>query len=687
MEDQLKGLNKEQQEAALHREGPCMVLAGPGTGKTTVITARIKNLISTGVSPENILTVTFSKAAADEMKERFQRIAPRSYKRDGVTFGTFHSVFFRILKQFKDYKLENLLDENQKFNIMKTIIKKMNVDYCEDDEQIGDIINDMGYFLSTMTDILDFEPESCKLEHFKHILEEYFRVKQGMKKFDYDDMLLDCYDLLKSNIRITKAIRDKYRYILVDEFQDINPVQFEALKLIAEPENNLFVVGDDDQSIYGFRGATPNILLDFEKLYIKSRRIYLRNNYRTPENILGAAMNLINKNNNRYEKPLVSKIQHKSLPKQIETEDMEDEARIIAQRAIGYMEQNILPSQIAVIYRTNLQSRAVVDAFMDYNIPFVAFDGAASIYKHWVFKDILSYFKLAIGYDKVNDGKHVLRIINKPKRYISREALAKAEKLNGDILENLINYGGFNSLQVNALWDFKASLKRIAAMNPVQALRFIRYTIGYDEYIREYCYNKGIKPKGLFEVLDEAEGSAALSSSIAQYVQHTEEVEEKLFKGRDSSRKAETKDCIRLLTMHKAKGLEFDVVFICGAMEGLAPYFKAEKPDEEAIEEERRLFYVAMTRAKKELLISVPKYRYSKKAAASRFIGEMVGGTRQINNMVEVGQRIYHKLYEEGFVKQIVSAKEDTRIIVEFSVGKKELNLRVCLQNDIIKLL
>ncbi|MDF2841094.1 MAG: ATP-dependent helicase, partial [Clostridia bacterium] len=385
MDKLLKKLNVEQRSAAENIDGPCMVLAGPGTGKTTIIVHRLAQLIRSGiVNPENLLVVTFSKDAAAEMKERFIKFAlehksANSRQISEITFGTFHSVFFKLLRQYENYKLENLLDESEKYFALKSIARKLQLDFSEDDDRIGDVINDIGYFMNTMADSVDFKPQSCTIDEFRAIFESYCTMKQKQNKFDYDDMLTECYYLLRNNKNVLDAVRAKFKYVLIDEFQDISPVQFEAIKLIAQPLNNIFVVGDDDQSIYGFRGAAPGILVEFEMLYPKCSKVILKNNYRSSKHILNCALALIANNKNRYEKKLQPTKDQGTMPVIVSMKDFEDEARFIACKIKELNAAGKNLSDMAVIYRTNLQSRALVDALMDHNISFIAADGSASI--------------------------------------------------------------------------------------------------------------------------------------------------------------------------------------------------------------------------------------------------------------------------------------------------------------------
>lgn len=680
----LKNLNEEQRKAAEIVTGPCMVLAGPGTGKTTIIVHRLAQLVQSAVvRPENLLVVTFSKDAAAEMKGRFVKFAEdhkvASSRQVGeITFGTFHSVFFKILRQYDNYKLENLLDEGEKFMTIKNIARKMQLDFSEDDDRIGDVINEIGYLMNTMADTVNYKPESCTIDEFRAIFENFYTIKQKQNKFDYDDMLTDCYYLLKNNKRVLEEVRAKFKHILIDEFQDISPVQFETIKLIAQPLNNIFVVGDDDQSIYGFRGAAPGILMEFEELYPKCIKVILKQNYRSTKNILNCALALIDNNKDRYEKKLQHTKEQGTMPVIAGMKDFEDEARFIACKIKELNGVGTNLSDIAVIYRTNLQSRALVDAFMDHNIAFTAADGAASIYNHWVFKDIIAYLLLAVG---MGGEKEIARVLNKPKRYISRDAIATATKHNGDLISNLITYCTLNGRQVNILMDFQHSIKKMSAMKLKEAFKYIRGYIGYEEYLRDYASSKGINVRGLLEALEEAENAVKNFNEIKEFLGHIEDVTTKT---KQAKQKMKHQDSVRLLTMHKAKGLEFEAVFIAGAVEGLNPYEGSDSLSKESLEEERRLFYVAATRAKKLLIICVPKERYNKQVKSSRFVDEILNIDLEESLNLQIGQKVFHKIFMEGTITSISRVKDTTKLIIDFYGASKQLDLKLCLQNNLL---
>ena len=418
-------LNENQKKAVEHIEGPCMVLAGPGSGKTRVITYRIVNMIvNNNIPPARILAISFTKNSSMEMKNRAMQICndPRINK---VTFGTFHAVFYKILRYFGRYDMNSILDEKTKRITIKGILKNLNVENGEDDETVGQVINEISYVKNELMDKQDFESEVLKKDEFINAYNMYEEYKEQVKKIDFDDMLLRTYYLLSENKQALEMVRQVYKYILVDEFQDINRVQFEVLKLMANPNNNIFVVGDEDQSIYGFRGARPDFLLQFEEYFKGTEKILLDINYRSKKEIIDVSNKLIEKNVSRYDKTIKCYQGEGAIVNYIMPKDSEDEAIQIGKEILEEIKKDYMEySDFAVIYRTNIQSRALVDVFMDMRIPFTIKDSVVTIYDHWAARDILSYLKISV---RKNTNEDWIRIINKPFRYISRENLNQAK--------------------------------------------------------------------------------------------------------------------------------------------------------------------------------------------------------------------------------------------------------------------
>lgn len=671
-------LNENQLKAVNHLDGPCMVLAGPGSGKTRVITYRIANMVvNKNIKPTSILAISFTKASSIEMKNRALSLS-NDFRMNKVTYGTFHSVFFRILRYFENYNIESILDEKTKRIGLKNILKGLNIENADDDETIGQVINEISYVKNELMDKRDFKSEVLTNDEFIKVYNFYEEYKQQMNKIDFDDMLIKTYELLKNNKAALDRVRSVYRYILVDEFQDINKVQFEALKLIANPSNNIFVVGDEDQSIYGFRGSRPDFLLEFEEYFSNTKKVLLDINYRSKGEIINIANRLIEKNTNRYEKVIKCGQGNGAKVNYISPEDSEEEAVYIAKDIKNKIQEDYTEyTDFAVIYRTNIQSRALVDVFMDMRIPFVVKDSIVTIYDHWAAQDILAYLRIGVS---PNSNKDWIRIINKPFRYISKDNL-NLIKDEPDFINSLINKCDLHPKQVKTINDLDIDISYVKGLNPKNAISYIRTTLDYDRYILDYCANRKIKTNGLIEILNELESSATNFKTIQEYLEHIERVKSEIV---DNKNNKET-DGVIFTTMHSAKGLEFKNVYIIGANEGTIPHEKSYEIDNEEkkndqIEEERRLMYVAITRAEENICISSPINKYGKRVSKSRFVEDIKAPTKKEMDSITIGDRIYHKKFKEGTIVE----KNGDSIKIRFKDRDRALNSKVCLTKRII---
>ena len=671
-------LNENQLKAVNHLDGPCMVLAGPGSGKTRVITYRIANMVvNKNIKPTSILAISFTKASSIEMKNRALSLS-NDFRMDKVTYGTFHSVFFRILRYFENYNIESILDEKTKRIGLKNILKGLNIENADDDETIGQVINEISYVKNELMDKRDFKSEVLTNDEFIKVYNFYEEYKQQMNKIDFDDMLIKTYELLKNNKAALDRVRSVYRYILVDEFQDINKVQFEALKLIANPSNNIFVVGDEDQSIYGFRGSRPDFLLEFEEYFSNTKKVLLDINYRSKGEIINIANRLIEKNTNRYEKVIKCGQGNGAKVNYISPEDSEEEAVYIAKDIKNKVQEDYTEyTDFAVIYRTNIQSRALVDVFMDMRIPFVVKDSIVTIYDHWAAQDILAYLRIGVN---PNSNKDWIRIINKPFRYISKDNL-NLIKDEPDFINSLINKCDLHPKQVKTINDLDIDISYVKGLNPKNAISYIRTTLDYDRYILDYCANRKIKTNGLIEILNELESSATNFKTIQEYLEHIERVKSEIV---DNKNNKET-DGVIFTTMHSAKGLEFKNVYIIGANEGTIPHEKSYEIDNEEkkndqIEEERRLMYVAITRSEENICISSPINKYGKRVSKSRFVEDIKAPTKKEMDSITIGDRIYHKKFKEGTIVE----KNGDSIKIRFKDRDRALNSKVCLTKRII---
>lgn len=603
-----KLLNENQRIAVNHGEGPMLVLAGPGSGKTTVILCRLRRFLSEN-KKNGILVVTFTKAAATEMKERF---GERGSER--ILFSTFHSLFFRILRQTYGYTSENIIGEEEKFKILQGILSEKNWSLNDPDEFISQFMMQVSFMGNELLTPMEFIPEGMERDMFRQMHRAYESYKERHGKLDFDDMLIQCYELLMEDQKTLAFWQEKFPYIMVDEFQDINRVQYECLRLLAAPRNNLFVVGDDDQSIYGFRGSRPDFLLEFERQYPESQNVVLDINYRSTDRILSLAGKVIDVNERRFGKELKGANGKGEKVSFFLAEDTTAEAEKVAEKIGTLLEDDIALNEIAVIYRTNLQGGAFARALYRRGIPYVLRDSGGNIYDHWIAKDILAYLTLG---ESADADSALRRIINKPKRYISKEMLEEAEKMPYTLLRSFFVCPSLKKWQEESLENLQRDLIQIGKRNPYDGINYIRRVIGYDEYLEEYAAFRKSSGRAFLEIADEITEIAKKTMDVQEFRRNLEEMSRQMQEqGRE---KNVINKGVTLSTMHGAKGLEFYAVFLPSLTEGIVPHERAM----EGMEEERRLFYVALTRTKEKLCLSATKNRYGKETKPSRFLKEM----------------------------------------------------------------
>ncbi len=605
-------LNPSQVQAVIHKDGPCMVLAGPGSGKTLTITKRIEYLIGKHhVSPEEILVITFTKAASIEMKERFVRLCGQ--KAGPVTFGTFHGIYYGILKWAYRMNASNILSEEQKYQLLKQVIGRMEIDIDDEKDFLQGIAGEIGNIKNNQIPLAEYESLNCSEEVFREIFEQYEKERKRLKKIDFDDMLVLVYELFKKRPDILSMWQRKFRYILIDEFQDINQVQYDVIRMLAAPENNLFIVGDDDQSIYRFRGARPDIMLGFKKDYPDTKEILLDVNYRSTKAIVNGAARVIRHNVNRYPKQIITTNEQGETVHIQEVRHPIEESKYVVSQIQEAKKRGIPSSEIAVLFRTNVEARALAETFMEYNMPFRMKERMPNLYEHFIAQDLITYLKMALG-DRSR--KSFLAIMNRPNRYIGRDSV------EGTTIsfESLRKFYCDKDWMLDRIDQLEVDFRILKNMAPYGAIQYIRKHIGYDEFLKEYAAFRKINMEDLKEVLREIEERAKAFRTIEEWFTHIEEYSEEL--KRQSQQKETDPEAITFMTMHGSKGLEFDLVFIIGANETITPYKKAETKEE--VEEERRMFYVAMTRARKKLIISYTKERNGKSMAQSRFVGELL---------------------------------------------------------------
>ena len=649
-----------------------LVLAGPGSGKTAVITRRVLELTRKGIAPGNILVITFTKAAAMEMQERFEKLQKEEEKalpQGRVNFGTFHAVFFKILKYAYQLDASNIIREDVSTQMLSDLIHKLEMEIEDEREFIDGIRSEISRIKSERIDINTYYSMNCPEEQFQRIYVEYTEKMKQQRLIDFDDILLYTYELLSKRPEILKLWQDKYRYILIDEFQDINRIQYDIIRMLAKPQNNLFIVGDVKQSIYQFRGARPEIMLNFPKDYPQAEQVLLNYNYRSNEEIVKAALRLINNNKKRYDKKILA-TKEAGMP--VVTEKFatqEEEGERIVELIRKYKSQGIPYKEMAVLFRTNTQARSVMGKLLSYNIPFQMRDVVPNLFDHWIAKNIITYIKLAMGN---RERGLFLQIMNRPNRYLSRDTLTEA----------VVDFSRWKCAYRDRDWmmdridKLEYDLLMLAKTNPYAAINYIRRGIGYDEYLVQYAEYRRMKPEELLETVTELQESARGFDTFEEWFSYMEEYRKELERQKESREKRGV-DGVTLATMHSSKGLEYEVVILPDVNEGITPYKRAISDEE--LEEERRMYYVAMTRAKQHLHVFSVIRLHGKEMELSRFVGEMSLSAEEL----QPGVHVVHNTYGKGIVVDLQG--ERIRIYFESLQEERLFHLDVCRKNNVLK--
>ena len=596
-------------------DGPAMVLAGPGSGKTTVITHRIKNLIEKAeVHPENILVVTFTKAAAISMQKRFSTLM-NGGKGQLVTFGTFHSVFYKILRKSRRNEATEILSERQKTDYIREIIGRYGISSNDISELSQNIINDIGNIKGNMLNAQEYEPSCCKKEDFIKVYNAYNLELKKDGKMDFDDILRECYLLLCENHTILEQWRELYKYILIDEFQDINRIQMNIIELLASPLNNIFVVGDDDQSIYGFRGARPEIMIEFKDYYPEAELIVLDVNYRSTQSIINVAGRVIENNKTRLDKCAHANNNKDFQPDIRKFRNQVEELKFVVSKIKEYENQGISLSEMAILVRNNSQIQEISSFLKNRKIEAESGKHRSNIYNGMVAKDILSYVRGALKFDGTYFNENLIYVLNKPQRYISRQVVLSVN-MNISAVRRIYSKNNIDS--------FLFHIEMIRKLPPQAALSYIRKGAGYEEYLRLYAIENNIPMSGLLKQLEQLVQECSKFNTLEQWINSIDSAQNSEGQnfGKKSSGEGGTNNRINIMTMHGSKGLEFKAVFIVDANQGIIPTSKALR--ERDFEEERRLFYVAITRAIDYLNVYAVEERLGCPIEVSMFVEEML---------------------------------------------------------------
>ena len=630
-----------QREAVTFGGGPLLVLAGPGSGKTFVITQRVKNLIEEKkADPRSILVLTFSRAAAREMEERFLRLVSGDFSAPAgggsacraasaakrcPTFGTFHSFFFSVIRTAYGYRADQVVTQEERLNTVRELICSAKIESGDLQNLAVNLLSEISLVKEARVSLENYYSVNCPAEVFRGIFRGYETALGRMRKIDYEDMLVMTYELLKARLDIREALTRRYQWILIDEFQDINRLQYEIVRMIAGETKNLTIVGDDDQSIYRFRGAKPEIMLGFQRDYPEAERVLLDINFRSTPEIVKTAGRLIQRNKKRFPKAIRAARPSGKPVNTVVCPDPSAEADYLVREIRSRVREGLSFGDIAVLYRTNLQPRILASRLMAENIPFRLQEALPDLMDHWIARDVAAYLRLSRNIPREGD---LLRIMNRPNRYIRREAV----RMEGETLEGLRRYyqKSGQTWMFGRLNDFSRDLKMLAGGDVYQAVTYIRKEIGYDRFLKSYAEEHMIDPEELTEILDEVQDSAEGFRYPEDWFSHMKEFRLEIQKKRAGAEKsgapgkeadlAEDRNQVHLMTFHASKGLEFPVVFLIDVNKGIVPHRKAFSRDD--LEEERRMFYVAMTRARDELVILTCRKRFHRDAEESSFIEE-----------------------------------------------------------------
>ncbi len=596
-------LNAMQEIAVNHGKGPCLVVAGPGSGKTKVLTLRVAKLINTGVPAEKILVITFTKAAAIEMKERFNGLWDSAYP---VTFGTFHSLFWGILQKEKGYKSSEIISGTSRSKLLKEAMEKADID-IDDSILVNTFASELSSFNNKSLHLDEYVPKFCDKDDFIKLFHSYEELKRKYRMIDFDDMLKKTYQLFLDNPEVLKKWQGRFEYFLVDEMQDMNSLQFKLISMLSANTNNLFCVGDDDQSIYGFRGADPRIMQDFVEAYPDTKKVVLNVNYRNPRNLVEMSARLIGNNKNRFEKEIEATSAEGDVISNMFMTPKE-EAEWVCQMIQEQSKAGISPNEMAILYRNHSDARYIISELMARRIPFYLKEQMPNVFTHFIIQDIEAYFHLAIGN---GTRTRMLRILNRPVRYLHRQSVETTG------FKGMLDFYKNSPSNYRTVEGLISDIKLMSKMSPYAAINYLKKAMGYESFLRqEAIENDGdfVEFQGVLDFISE---TVRECKTIKQAIDKINMMRLKVdFENKNKSQTRAGK--VGLYTLHASKGLEFENVFIIQANEGIIPTNKVETIED--LEAERRLFYVGITRCKRRLYIT---YTNKINRDKSRFISEL----------------------------------------------------------------
>ncbi|KAJ51612.1 DNA helicase-2/ATP-dependent DNA helicase PcrA [Clostridium tetanomorphum] len=703
IEKRYQHLDEMQRKAVFNNSNNCVIIACPGSGKTTVIINRLDYLCTFGpvyntdyvpnslkledlkymreylnndieektcvipnrviylinkekIKPENIVILSFTKTASQNMKDRYiNNIKNKSLP----FFGTFHSLCYSILN--KNFKKINMINDNEKYDLVEEFLK----DYTNNlnQEKIKEVINDISLFKSNNIEINRFVSKLDKKVFYNCYL-EYESYKENYNLLDFDDLQLKCKELLQKNKKVLHEYRDRFKYILVDEFQDCDNMQIEILKLLNK-NNSIFAVGDEDQCIYGFRGSKPECMVNFHNYFLNGNKVFLFNNYRSGKHIVNISEKLIRNNCCRNNKKMKAYNKFSGEVNLKFTKDEKEQVNKICDE-IKYLvhSKNYSYEDFSIIYRRNIESVILIDKFLKNNIPFKLLQKQFTLYEHFIFKDIIAYLKLSLNR---KDKDSLIRIINRPFRYISRTIINKLyDSTIKDNCFDLLYNEDISSMNIKAIKQLEKSLNRLLKLPFEKIIDYILNSIGYINYIEYYNKKLNMDEDELFYIVNEIEESIKDFTSIRDFIEYVELTNNKSIFQQEG---------VTLSTIHGVKGMEFKNVFIINCNDGNIPYIKDENFN---LEEERRLFYVGITRAIEKIYFFIPKSNRKTYLIPSRFIKEC-GLTYKINyEDYKKGDEVVHFYFGKGIIDNIkkdkISVVFHNNIIRNFCIDKIQFN-------------
>jgi len=692
-------MNEKQKEAISHPMGPLLLLATPGAGKTTVLNARILYLIlRQGVKPENILALTFSKAAAKEMDVRFLQLYGQFVK-SHIRFSTIHSFcYFIVRAYFQEKRIAfTLIEKEQGLFSKNAVIKRLYAEINQTiltEDKLEEVANSICFIKNSMLSILDVQNMDTKVKDLALIYEAYEHYKKnahpGHILIDFDDMLTLSNQILEENPTILLRYQKQFPYVLTDESQDTSIIQNKIIEKITKLSDNLFVVGDDDQSIFGFRSANPKYLLNFKTVHPGARILIMEQNYRSTPEIVKVSNVFISGNKQRYKKMMF-------------TENPSDKAIRIHSFEYGYQQLTYIIKELknkkqidqtAILYRNNSSAINLIDHLEIANIPFYVRDSGYKFFNHWVIKDMLNFMRFS--YSDKNVG--VLETIyTKFDSYISRQQVdhLKNQDPTKSVFDHLADLPDLPAFRKKNFQELKRQFKKLNAMNPLDALRYIRHELHYEKKLEEFSERLGLSIESFRSILVTLENIAQGMKTHKDFADRLKYLEQLMC---ESAVKKDN-NAVTLSTLHSAKGLEFESVYMFDLVDGILPNLEsikdAEKKKTEGLEEERRLFYVGMTRAKKELELLTVANLNDQDVIESQFVGEVreilyperiKTGKKAVSLTtfkVEIGADIRHKAFGIG---RITVADIDSDLLeVNFrKLGLKQFSLKVCLEGKLV---